>query len=830
MTRTGLMSGKIRFYRLCFAALLPCLLVACGEDEEIAKKRELFESYSVEDLQQFMDEGEDQKALDALQYYRDEGVASNQHMLLLAEIYIKYGAGIAAEETVYKLRDRGVGEEATALMLAQSLVMQNRHKDAGDALRGLVLPEEDEFDALVLRGDILLSLGEFEGAETFYKAAIEENSDNFTGYTALALFYLQRGNLEQAQLNLTEAVAREKDNPLVSYVQGMVARYSGQVDDARAFFEQALEANPSDLLSRLELAGILISLDAFELAREQLDTIYASTPNNPMASYYSALLLVGEGKLDEAEDLLIRTGDFTREYPRAAQVYGLTTYELEKYSTAIPYLRRALFFFPNDDPTRLALADSMARRGQSAEALQVLIPLIGDEASNVTALVHATSAAAGRGDLASARKYIERALVVAEQDENADPEVVRQLMTRAAFARFLNDDLDGATALLDAMYADNQDDAESLTNKANMFLASGDLEQAQTALNQLMALDPESTVAANLKGAILHRQRRFDEAIEAYSSAISKVPEYQSALKNRAFAYIQKEDYSNARADLKTLIDLSAEDPQVLAMYGRSLIETGDPEAALPFLARAVDALPNSPIVLADRAEAMAMLGYYTRAVSMATRARRIGAYDANFVSYVEEKTEEWQAALEAEEEADEQARAERLAELEQQRQEELERQEAIKEQSRDILDAEEDQTALMEELERIAEENRKLRAEELKQQEQATSELLAAAGQRSEEEAAEEKRASAIRTKRNQLLGLWLAERLGLNGNDAVRYANSIVQTDESEPGDTDVIRKVLSDLEAAGNSITNQALEDKIAEFQAEAEQSIDSDVQPD
>lgn len=828
MIRSGFLSGKHGFCRLCFAVLLPFLLLACGEDEEIAKKRELFESYSVEDLQAFVDEGEDQKALDALQYYRDEGIASNQHMLLLGKIYIKFGAGIAAEETVYKLRDRGVGEETTALMLAQSLVMQGRHKDAEEALRGLELPEEDEFNALVLRGDILMSLGEFEGAETFYKAAVEENADNFTGYTALALFYLQRGNLEQASLNLTEAVAREKDDPVVSYVQGMVARYSGQVDEARIFFEKTLEANPSDLLSRLELAGILISQDAFELAREQLDAIYASTPNNPMASYYSALLLVGEGKLDEAEDLLIRTGDFTREYPRAAQVYGLTTYELEKYSTAIPYLRRALFFFPNDDATRLALADSMARRGQSAEALQILIPLIGDEASNVTALVHATSAAAGRGDLASARKYIERALIVAEQDENADPEVVRQLMTRAAFARFLNDDLDGATALLDAMYADNQDDAESLTNKANMFLASGDLEQAQTALNQLMALDPESTVAANLKGAILHRQRKFDEAIEAYSSAIAKVPEYQSALKNRAFAYIQKEDYGKARADLKVLIDLAAEDPQVLAMYGRSLIETGDPEAALPFLARAVDALPNSPIVLADRAEAMAMLGYYTRAVSMAAQARRLGEYNPDFVKYIEEKTEEWQSALQAEEEADEQARAERLAEREQQRLEEAERQEAIKEQSRDILDAEDDQSALMEELERIAEENRKLRAEELKQQEQATSELLAAAGQRSEEEAAQEQRADEIRTKRNQLLGLWLAEKLGLSGNDAVRYANSVVQTDKSEPGDTDIVRKALSDLEAAGNSITYQALEDKITEFQTEAEQSAGDDGQ--
>ncbi len=814
MTRPIPMFSQFKVARLFFAALLPFLLIACGEDEELAKKRELFGSYSVEDLQKFVDDGEDQKALDALQFYRDEGTASNQHMLLLAKIYIKFGAGIAAEETIYKLRDRGLGEETTALMFAQSLVMQGRHKDASEALRGLRLPEEDEFNGLVLRGDISQSLGKPESAEAFYKAAIDNDPENFIGYTALALFYLQAGDIENARANVAEAVLREQDDPMISYAQGMVARYSGQIDEALAFFEKTVAANPADVLSRLELAGIHLSQDSFELARQQLDAIYTSTPNNPMANYYSALLLVGEGKLDEAEDLLIRTGDFTREYPRAAQVYGLTTYELEKYSTAIPYLRRALFFFPNDPSTRLALADSMARRGQSAEALQILSPLI-EEGTNVTALVHATSAAAGRGDLGSARKYIERALTLARQDENTDPETIRQLMTRASFARFLNDDLDGATALLDAMYADDNEDAESLTNKANMFLASGDLDQASTALNQLMVIDPESTVAANLQGAILHRQRKYDEAIKAYSRAIERVPEYQSALKNRAFAYIQKEEYGNARSDLEVLAKLSTEDPQVQAMLGRSLLETGEPEAALPYLDRAADAMPNFPIVVADQAEATAALGFYSRAVTLAENAKRLGQYDQDFIAYIEPLIQEWQKAQSEEDEAQEAARAKRVADAEKAREEERKRQEAILEQSRDVLEAEDDQSELLAELERLAEDNRKQRVAE----QAAALEAIENTPVRSPEQEAQEAEQQRIRTKRNQLFGLWLAGELGLEGGDATAYASTIVDIDASESGDTDILRKAINDLENAGQRSTFQALEKKLMEKLVEA-----------
>jgi hypothetical protein len=55
---------------------------------------------------------------------------------------------------------------------------------------------------------------------------------------------------------------------------------------------------------------------------------------------------------------------------------------------------------------------------------------------------------------------------------------------------------------------------------------------------------------------------------------------------------------------------------------------------------------------------------------------------------------------------------------------------------------------------------------------------------------------------RRNKLLGLWAAEKLGKSGGDADAYAKSVVMADFEEAGDGDVIRKVQKDLEAAGVS----------------------------
>ena len=52
---------------------------------------------------------------------------------------------------------------------------------------------------------------------------------------------------------------------------------------------------------------------------------------------------------------------------------------------------------------------------------------------------------------------------------------------------------------------------------------------------------------------------------------------------------------------------------------------------------------------------------------------------------------------------------------------------------------------------------------------------------------------------RRNKLLGLWAAEKLGKSGADAEAYAKSVVVADFEEAGDEDVVRKVKNDFALA-------------------------------
>ena len=60
-----------------------------------------------------------------------------------------------------------------------------------------------------------------------------------------------------------------------------------------------------------------------------------------------------------------------------------------------------------------------------------------------------------------------------------------------------------------------------------------------------------------------------------------------------------------------------------------------------------------------------------------------------------------------------------------------------------------------------------------------------------------EEMRFKAM-ARRNKLLGLWAAEKLGLSGAAADDYAKSIVKADFEEAGDEDVFRKIRADFDA--------------------------------
>lgn len=81
------------------------------------------------------------------------------------------------------------------------------------------------------------------------------------------------------------------------------------------------------------------------------------------------------------------------------------------------------------------------------------------------------------------------------------------------------------------------------------------------------------------------------------------------------------------------------------------------------------------------------------------------------------------------------------------------------------------------------------------------------------------------IVARRNKMLGLWVAEKLGLSGTAADEYATSVIKADFEEAGDADVVRKVLADLGAGSVEVSEREVRARLAEFLETARAAIRS-----
>jgi hypothetical protein len=78
---------------------------------------------------------------------------------------------------------------------------------------------------------------------------------------------------------------------------------------------------------------------------------------------------------------------------------------------------------------------------------------------------------------------------------------------------------------------------------------------------------------------------------------------------------------------------------------------------------------------------------------------------------------------------------------------------------------------------------------------------------------------------RRNKLLGLWAAEKLGKSGPDADAYAREVVAADFEEAGDEDVFRKIRGDFDAAGVEQSDHQIRRTMSELLGEAVAQIEA-----
>ena len=76
---------------------------------------------------------------------------------------------------------------------------------------------------------------------------------------------------------------------------------------------------------------------------------------------------------------------------------------------------------------------------------------------------------------------------------------------------------------------------------------------------------------------------------------------------------------------------------------------------------------------------------------------------------------------------------------------------------------------------------------------------------------------------RRNKLIGLWAAGKLGMGEQEAADYARAVVLADLARVGGRDVPAKLAADLAGAGVSVTDDEIQAAMRDFMVRAELEV-------
>lgn len=142
--------------------------------------------------------------------------------------------------------------------------------------------------------------------------------------------------------------------------------------DAQKYFEQALEADPSFAVARLNLGVALLGQQKLEAARKALTEATEQMPNDPYAWYNLGLALKDSGEPEKGIAAFRRVTEIKPNEADAYYFIGYLSTQLQKYDDAIREFEKGLKLNPVHASAEFGLARALQRKGDSQAAREHL--------------------------------------------------------------------------------------------------------------------------------------------------------------------------------------------------------------------------------------------------------------------------------------------------------------------------------------------------------------------------------------------------------------------------------------------------------------------------
>ena len=223
-----------------------------------------------------------------------------------------------------------------------------------------------------------------------------------------------------------------------------------------------------------------------------------------------------------------------------------------------------------------------------------------------------------RGDKALSELQTASSLEPAGHDPAAKAQVWRSL----AQLQVSRDPAAAKQSLLKALQIDpGHDSPADLILTGQIAEANGDVEDATTAYQRALAVDPASAGATSGLAHLLLQQNKPQEAEPLLRTAIAKHPEDPGLAAQLATALAAQGNDTEAIAALEKLHQLQPANTNATAMLADDYLRTGAPEKAALLLADAVQQSPDNARLLTDYGQSLIYTKQFAAAIPILERA-----------------------------------------------------------------------------------------------------------------------------------------------------------------------------------------------------------------
>ena len=517
---------------------------------------------------------------------------------------------------------------------------------------------------------LLLDLGMSERAVEVLGGASDLD---WFGQRVLALALAQDSarnpaSLQPAEEALEAALSERDDDPNLLLAMGQVYHRTGQIEEAERVIAQLRQSRGGSPQLAAYHAGLLRQLDRpLEAAEVYADCTEVNFAGGVDCRQNLVQLLIEEGRPGEAGEMMLGwlTDDDLDELMRAASLL----YEGGHYTSSLETVQRVLRHAPDSPRARALEAYLLSRLGRYEEAVVRLRVMQRKQRDNMDVLLSLAWANGNLGQMDEARKWIDRAWEIVQED--AASEQATRVALSAARIELLGDETWRAREWLGRVADPEKGGGELAYLLAESYRQE---EQWEEGIAALLRLQPRLTGPARLdaqayeaefrlrvgdpRGAnllrplldsddrrqvliglgVLQTMDRWDEVESEAESAIERMPGDRDLMFTRAAALERLGRFDESEELFREILEDNPEDASAANYLGYSLADRGeDLDEAMELISRAVELEPDNSSYLDSLGWVHYRLGDLDQAEYWLRRAVEIGGDEGTVLAHLGE-------------------------------------------------------------------------------------------------------------------------------------------------------------------------------------------------